>query len=338
MKTIIVTGMIGLGVALGAHADQEWEITTSMSISDMAMQIPPVTQQICVAQGQQPDEQGIKANKNCNVSNINHSGNTMSFDMNCSGKVQMTGKGRVTKDGDSAYQGSMNMTGSFGDTKTRTILIQYQSHKVADACSNAGNSAAASGGVEMGGMGGSASPFGALLQRESAMAGAAMDQQCQNQLDKWDLPSAFIGPNAYCSAQAGDYCKIVTQALKNADTNKVQAVMKMHPHWQQAGRACGIDTDSLATSVCSTAKSANDWASVASACPDAEVLAKAHCTGTDRNAINSGTYGPLCQAFPNEVQITPTLSGELQSAGSKAENVGDSLINGVDRLRSIFGH
>jgi len=325
-------------VSLPAQADDQWQVTTTFNMTGSAFQLPAQTHQVCVAAGQHADEQGLKSSKDCTVSNVTRSGHTLSFHMECNGHMQMTGDGKITHSGSDSYKGEVNMAGNFGPNGPSSVDVQYEGHKTGSSCDASagtnmddGGANAAAGGMPGAAMGGANNPYAAMMQRESAMVGASMDQSCVMQVEKWDLPQPFIGANAYCPAQAGDYCKAVTKALNGADATALGNVARQHPHWQQAGKACGIDTDSLAQQSCSTAKSQNNWAGVAAICPDAEDIAKANCTGESTQAITSGTYGPLCQAYPNDMTVKP-------SASSTASSVGSSMMDGVSKLRGLFGH
>jgi hypothetical protein len=313
--------------SLTALADDQWDVTTSFEMTGMPFQMPPQTHQVCVAAGQHADEKGLQSNKDCDVSNIKRSGSSLRFHMECHGHMKMSGDGKITHSADS-YNGDIKMTGNFGDSGNSTVHVQYEGHKTGTCdASSAGAGAGAPGAM----MGGAGNPYAGMMQRQQAMVGAAMDQQCVAQLDKWDLPQPFIGANAYCQAQAGDYCKAVSKALKGADATALGAVAREHPHWQQAGKACGMDTDAMAQQSCDAAKAQKNWSGVAAACPDAEDMAKANCTGPSYTAVTSGPYGGLCQAFATDIKVTPSAAGT-------AANVGSTVMDGVNKFRSLFGH
>jgi len=319
-------------LSVAASADDQWEVTTTFDMTGMPFQMPPQTHQVCVAAGQHADEKGLQSSKDCDVSNIKRSGHTLSFHMECHGHMQMSGDGKITHSGSDAYNGDVTMTGNMGDSGgSSTMHVSYEGHKTGSCDASAAAGAGAAPGMAMGAAADLSNPYGAMMQRESAMVGAAMDQQCVQQVEQWDLPQPFIGANAYCQAEAGDYCKAVSKALNGADASSLATVASKHPHWQQAGKACGIDTDSLASQSCAAAKSQKNWGGVAATCPDAEDIAKANCTGPSSSDVTSGPYGPLCQAFPADIKVAPSTTSAISNAGS-------SVLDGVSKLRSLFGH
>lgn len=317
------------GLASTALASDKWEVTTSFEMTGMPFQMPPQTHEVCVAPNEHADEKGLQSNKDCAVSKIKRTTHGVSFHMECHGHMAMSGDGKITHSDNDAYNGDVKMTGDMGENGPSTVRVQYEGHKTG-SCD--GSSTAVGAGAAMGAAAiDPNNPYAALIQRQSAMANAAMDQQCQMQVEKWDQPQPFIGANAYCQAQAADYCKAVTQALNGASASQLAQVAQEHPHWQQAGKACGLDTDKVAAQSCDAAKSHKDWAGVAASCPDAEDLARANCTGPSYTAVTSGPYGPLCRSFSSAIKVNP---GTI----SNMTNMGSSVIDGVNKLRGLFGH
>jgi hypothetical protein len=287
-----------------------------------------------VAAGQKADEQGLKSNKDCDVSNIRRSGHTLSFHLECHGHGDMSGDGKITSSG-GADNGQMVMNGNFGsDGQSHTVNMTFSGQKEGSCDSSTDGAAPAGAAAYPAGMG--ANPYLSpdMQQRMQQMMGASMDQQCVGMARQWDqMPQAFVGNNAFCAKQMPNYCDTVSSTINKAgsDADALTALNKDHPNWKADTQACNIDGDALAQKACDNAKSQNNWAAVAKLCPDAETIARANCTGRSYSAIMTGQYGPLCQAYSSDVKVTP-------SAGSTISNTGSSIMDGVNKLRGLFGH
>jgi len=115
VKRIILMGFICLttlsfGVALAGPnlTPGKWEITTETEMPGMPMTSPPVTQTQCMDQGDLVPQSG-GAGQECQISDIQVSGDTVSWKIVCSGQGgQMEGTGQITYSGDH-MEGSMNM-------------------------------------------------------------------------------------------------------------------------------------------------------------------------------------------------------------------------------------
>ena len=115
VKRIILMGFIGLmtlsfGVAFAGPnlSPGNWEITTETEMPGMPMTAPPVTHTQCLDQGELvPQSEG--AGQECHVSDIQVSGDTVSWKIVCGGQGgQMEGTGRITYSGDH-LEGVMEM-------------------------------------------------------------------------------------------------------------------------------------------------------------------------------------------------------------------------------------
>jgi len=86
----------------------KWEITTQTEMAGMPMSIPPVTHTQCL-KGKDLIPQSQEAGKECQVTDIKTSGDTVSWKIVCSGQNgRMEGTGEVTYSGD-RMEGVMNM-------------------------------------------------------------------------------------------------------------------------------------------------------------------------------------------------------------------------------------
>lgn len=87
----------------------KWEITTETEMVGMpGMNVPPVTHTQCLKKGELVP-QSKEASQECQVTDIEQDGNTVSWKIICSGQNgQMEGTGKITYRGDS-MEGTMDM-------------------------------------------------------------------------------------------------------------------------------------------------------------------------------------------------------------------------------------
>ena len=100
------------GIAFGGPNMKpgKWEITTETEMTGMPMKMPAFTHTQCLKAESFVPQAGAQAtNKDCTVSDIKVSGNTVSWKLSCSGKSgRMKGTGKVTYKGDT-MEGDMSM-------------------------------------------------------------------------------------------------------------------------------------------------------------------------------------------------------------------------------------
>jgi len=90
------------------------EAVARMKAMGMSMGSNTIRVQHCMtAQEVASDVPEVNSNRNqsCTVSNVMHTGKTMSADMKCTGDFQGTGQVEVTYDSDAHYAGEMKMNG-----------------------------------------------------------------------------------------------------------------------------------------------------------------------------------------------------------------------------------
>ena len=94
-----------------------WESTSQLVMEGMPMKPPPRTVKMCsAAEWNQPPPGG---DPSCVTSNYSRVGNKVTWTMQCSGQMPMTGDGEITLEGDT-YSGQINAT---ADGMTIKILL-----------------------------------------------------------------------------------------------------------------------------------------------------------------------------------------------------------------------
>lgn len=137
LRSVLAVFAVGLtlsslGIAAPTMKPGLWEITTSMEGAGMPASMPPTKIKHCYRAEDLKDLRNTvpEKNSNCKVSNWKESGNTVTWNMACTGEHAMTGSGRITYSGDS-YAGTNKMTMSHGGQKM-TMSQKYNAKRVGD--------------------------------------------------------------------------------------------------------------------------------------------------------------------------------------------------------------
>jgi uncharacterized protein DUF3617 len=111
----VTTASLAFGVStlVGAQAPKGdlWETTSQMSMEGMPMAMPARTLKVCSAKDWREPPGG---QKNCKNSNMKIVGNKVTWDVACTGPT-MTGHGEITRDGASAYAGTIAFVSDQGN-------------------------------------------------------------------------------------------------------------------------------------------------------------------------------------------------------------------------------
>jgi len=111
-----------------APAGVEWETTSQMVMPGMPFSPPPQTLKICTRPTwTQPPPGG---DPTCVSSNFQRVGNKVTWTMQCSGKMPMTGTGEITFEGTDSYTGAISAT-----AEGMTMTINLSGTKVG-TCDN----------------------------------------------------------------------------------------------------------------------------------------------------------------------------------------------------------
>lgn len=86
-----------------------WQTTSQMIMEGMPFSPPPNTLKICAAKDSReppPPPPG----QTCTMSNVQRSGDKVSWDTQCTGEMEMTGHGEITYDSPDSYTGEIKFT------------------------------------------------------------------------------------------------------------------------------------------------------------------------------------------------------------------------------------
>ncbi|HUO44688.1 MAG TPA: DUF3617 family protein [Burkholderiales bacterium] len=137
LSAILATALIACPVAASAAGMQPglWEITTSMEMSGVGMQLPATTIKHCYKPSDVADAKNIvpgdPQDKQCRVSDVSESGNTVSWKMSCSGRQKMNGNGTITY-GSNSYSGVTQMSVVDGSGMAMNMTQKYNGKRLGD--------------------------------------------------------------------------------------------------------------------------------------------------------------------------------------------------------------
>ena len=93
----ITAGSLTLALpAVAAGEGEWWEMTTKMEMPGMPAMPGGQTVKFCRIKGDEGKPVKSDEDKNCSITDVNNAGNTMTFNMKCTGKDAMTGSGVLT--------------------------------------------------------------------------------------------------------------------------------------------------------------------------------------------------------------------------------------------------
>jgi hypothetical protein len=85
-----------------------WQTTSQMVMEGMPFKPPPTTLKVCTAREWTQPPQG--GDESCVTTNFQRAGNKATWNVQCSGKMPMTGTGEITFADDGSYTGAINAT------------------------------------------------------------------------------------------------------------------------------------------------------------------------------------------------------------------------------------
>lgn len=314
MKTITATlaatclfAAIHVDSARAAGTDELWEITTRMEMAGMPMAMPGQTNTFCKPKGQvQSDPLPSDKNNDCQMVDMQQSGNTSRFKMRCSGKQPMTGEGEVTYTGSDRYTGKMHIVGKMEGASSAdesVDMTQTFSGKKVGTCT-----------------------YEDLGKKALAQSQAITADMCNKAIDE-------VSPYLFDSKMSGNtcdsfkpkFCARVNDLEKTMHTTTgYTETRKKYAGLGEAMALCGISQTALLPELCQKALKGGEWEFLTANCPaETRIAAKEHCAGRDYTSVMSGPYAPLCRAYAQ--QMTPA---ERAAAAGK-QSVQDTVTEGV---------
>lgn len=314
MKSRLLFALSLLCLPLSAFADEQWETTTSMQSSSFPMQMPPTTQKVCVPDGQydKSSEKMIPTENGCKVTSFKVSGNTSTFRVECP-SPKMVGDGSFTRKSATAFSGTIAMKGDFGTGTQGDMRMTFDSKKLGKCTTE-------------------------KAPDYAAMANAQVAAACTDGVKKMQK-ELFVGPYApdFCKSHKPKFCAQVKSFLaKGTDPEQLRGIANQREDWAELADACAIDAGALRTAACGKATSSRNWGAVAEFCPEADVrnIARQNCTGRSYTDVMTGEYGPICQAYSDEVKVS---GGSSKASSNGMMDNANKAVDGFNKLRGLFG-
>jgi hypothetical protein len=294
LSILALLAVLPTGAALAEQPTEPgelWENTQQMDMAGMSM--PPRTSQACVP-ANSSDPPRDPNDKNCEMYDVTHSGNTTSWKMRCTGSQAATGSGQITYQGRQSYQGQMTMT-----MEGQTMNMKMSGKRLGGAC-DAGK-----------------------IKRDVVAAQAQSDkmiaQQCAESVKAMQV-QLFDGtyPSSCGAKYKTEFCsRIATEEGYDLLAVRDRNPMTGRTDLESAGTACGADTAKAHDKLCAAAVGKDSsMLFMARHCPDqAAPIAQKECAGRGFTSPPAPKYQEFCSAYARH-----GLMGSNGAAGAEGGN------------------
>lgn len=298
---------------------EKWKVTTSMQMSGMSM--PGTSSEICKQPGD--DAVPVKTEDNCQIYDMQRSGNVQSFKMRCTGEPSMEGSMQLTYQGD-RYQGKMDMT-----TQGEHMVVNYQGQKLGACDGSEANLVA--------------KKMFAAADRQQQLANQQLIQECHRLAADAEGP-AFFGmckdpadKQTYCDAvrKPENFQRLGEEEQRNARYSPNNTSADARPLTESA-RVCGFALEQERDSQCKIAEQNGNLRFLATQCPaQAAGIAAAQCAGRRYTAI-SDRYRSFCSEYAS---TQPEQDQQQQQQPETPVNKTKGLLNkGKKALGGLFNN
>lgn len=278
-----------LALAQGTVEGEKWKITSSMQMSGMSL--PGNSSEICKQPGE--DAVPIKTENNCEIYDVNRSGNVQSFKMRCTGEHAAEGSAQFTYLGPDHYQGKMQIT-----TQGETMNMTYEGQKLGKCDGREMNL--------------QAKKMLADAQKQQAAQDKMMVEEC-HKIAADASSVTFMQTTCKDPADLRTFCDAVKTHDKFKDFAEREQVAHpaaygadAHPLTESA-KMCGFTVDAQREMLCKSAEQGGNLQFIASQCPiQGAAIASAQCAGRRYTTINP-TYRGFCATYArNQAQAQQT--------------------------------
>ena len=286
----MLLGVTGSASVWAAGSDEQWEMTIKMDMPGMAM--PAMKHTSC-----QPKDGAYKPDKspqdkNCEMTDIQVSGNTTKWKMHCSGKDAMEGSGEMTRTADT-------MNGKIKMSMKQGQMTQIISGKRVGTCDAAGE-----------------------RKKIEDKVNASLSEMCAQQVDgavksggyEPKMPELFAG-KGQCAASKSSVCDKARAFVSGYNEYAIYAKSR---GWVAA--ECGINLEAKRVELCKKAGSERKFKFVKESCP---AEAKAFKAEYDKNCQGFGHGYTVAAAHPN-AKLCHSLSFWSGRAYNRGSNDDDS--------------
>jgi Protein of unknown function (DUF3617) len=321
--TRLASALAGLAAAALVHAqgaDELWQMNTTMEME--GMQLPAMSQQVCMKKGQTSAEGLGQQDRNCKVTDQRRSGNKFTWKMVCTGDEPMTGTGEMTRNRDT-LEGRMLMKGKDGEMK---IVYSGRLSGTCNAATHRDPQVAAAQ---------------AQIATMQAQSNAQIAELCRQSIEKFET-GAFEMAQSPCLARKDEYCAHVKKTAQGMRTpagyrKALQADGLRNGGWEHAAQFCRIDPAPVTAAACQSGMGARDWDFVAQYCPaESQKIAAGQCAGRDYTVAMSSEYKAICGKYASSMTRSSGTAAKPQQPAQPSAT--DAVKEGVQGLRKLFGN
>ncbi len=328
-------------LANNAHALQGewWEITSKMEMPGMPPEMAGMMgsmgaqkQKVCLAKGQQADPTATSKDDNCTISDMRQSGNTVKFNMKCTGKDAMTGSAELTHTPNSFSQ-KIKMRQDGED-----MLMTSTGKRIGGACDA----------DEMRKKG---EAMAAQADAQNKKQIAAMCDTSKYTAHDWAMHSnQFIGAKPLCPGKQNELCQVINkEAPRNVDVfNQLQSQKNER---ESAAKTCGLNMAATQKSLCKNRALKGPEHFLAENCPaEAKVYRalaakrqdceeRGFTSGEEMKACMGGKELDLSNSNENSSSTSSGLSSQSDTAKKEEKKGIDSkaVLDGAKQLKGLFG-
>lgn len=310
-------------LAQGAADGVRWQSTVTMQMAGMTM--PGQTSFVC--NNGSNDSPPIKAQKDCEMYDVQRTGNTQTFKMRCTGANAMEGSGQITYSSDS-YQGSMLFHARQGDMN---MTMTGKKLGRCDGTESNGKAAVAQ-----------QNQLKAQANAMVAQQNSAMTQLCVQQAETGGSPYMFMpsAPGYMCKepSQKQSYCAhfqthkvFARQAADEASFRQSGVSTIQSTPLSDSAALCGVQVSALHDKLCASAEGQGEYDFLRTQCPEqSAALVKRECAGRSYTSV-SDRYRSFCSQAA--VDTPPGQSEGTQ----KSDTASDKSSKGAKKLKGLLG-
>jgi hypothetical protein len=322
------------GLTWAQGSDELWEVTTNVDMPGMPMAIPAQTMQVCKDKNRRVEDDIVKKDQPCKMTDMRTSGTRTTYSIVCEGKDAFSGTGEHEMLGKDSYRMKMHMNYS---SRGMSMDMVTNARRIG-ACDAKGERRKLDERVDQ-------------IKRD---ANAQTESVCRGMVDKYMWQVVLDGQkNASCTSYKGEMCGKIGALAENMNTYEGYSQMKSNKSplggaWRDAFRACALAEPPMPS--CSIAVDARKLGFVARFCPaEVQSLGRQHCGGRDYTAIFSSQWAPICRKYlgrsgaesddaPGSDYNAPSSSRTESSTPAQPQQPKpeDVLKGGADVLKKLF--
>lgn len=325
--------------SLIAAPGEWWEISVKMEMEGMPFAMPGQSHKVCMPKGGQSDPSQTQGkDKNCKMTDVKHSGNTVKFKGTCVDKGETMHMAGETSHDANSFKSNVKMTGkSHGENVDMKMVSNGK--RVGGACDT--------------------EEMGKKMQAQAESQNREMKKQMCN-TSKYDTSSwvassqLFVGKNAACPEKKETLCKVLRTELPNDP----KAYHEMVGHEKldgvpSAAKACNLNMASIKTSLCKSRARKGPLSFLEEYCPaEAKTFRelarkRAECEERGFTGVNYKSLMKKCMGGEVIEEDKPESASPAKSRKSKPESEqdnssssdsnSDSVIDGAKKLKGLFG-